>query len=73
MLRGMHHKRIKYNDDLVKEFGKNKQQTQNLIPKPIIAQPSLDVDLDEKVKELESKKNETLSKQSVNNQNPSAE
>jgi len=73
MLRGMHHKRIKYNDDLVKEFGKNKQQAQNLIPKPIVAQPTLDMDLDAKVKELENKKNETLSKQSVNNQNPSAE
>ena len=67
MLRGMHHKRIKYNDDLVKEFGKNKQQAQNLIPKPIITQPTLDVDLDAKVKELENKKNETLTKQSDKN------
>ena len=64
MLRGMHHKRIKYNDDLIKEFGKNKQTAvKNLIPKPIVAQPKLDADLDAKVMELENKKNETLSKQ----------
>lgn len=68
MLRGMHHKRIKYHDDLVQEFGKNSQQTQDLIPKPIIAKPTLDADLDAKVKELENKKMETLSKE-----NPSAD
>jgi hypothetical protein len=68
MLRGMHHKRIKYHDDLVQEFGKNSQQTQDLIPKPIIAKPTLDADLDAKVKELETKKMETLSKE-----NPSAD
>ena len=62
MLRGMHHKRIKYHDDLVQELGKNAQQVQDLIPKPIIAKPSLDADLDAKVKELENKKMETLSK-----------
>ena len=62
MLRGMHHKRIKYHDDLVQEFGKNAQQTQDLIPKPIVAKPTLDADLDAKVKELENKKIETLSK-----------
>lgn len=67
MLRGMHHKRIKYNDDLVKEFGK-KQTVQNLIPKPVITQPALDMDLDAKVKELESKKSETISN-SLNNNN----
>ena len=55
MLRGMHHKRIKYHDDLVQELGK--KQIKDLIPKPIVAQPTLDVDLDAKVKELESKKN----------------
>ncbi len=72
MLRGMHHKRIKYHDDLVQELGKNKKQVQNLIPKPIVAQPTLDMDLDAKVKELEDKKNETLSKQ-TNNNHPSAD
>ena len=66
MLRGMHHKRIKYNDDLIKELGKNKQQTSDLIPKPIVAKPKLDADLDAKVMELENKKNETLSKQNNN-------
>ena len=63
MLRGMHHKRIKYHDDLVHELGKNAQQVQDLIPKPIIAKPTLDADLDAKVKELENKKQETLSKE----------
>ena len=60
MLRGMHHKRIKYHDDLVQELGK-KQQIKDLIPKPIIAQPTLDLDLEAKVKELESKKNNNSS------------
>ena len=69
MLRGMHHKRIKYNDDLIKEFSKNKQQIKDLIPKPIVAQPTLDIDLDKKVQELENKKNDTLSKQSNKEQN----
>ena len=59
MLRGMHHKRIKYHDDLVQELGK--KQMRDLIPKPIVAQPTLDIDLDEKVKELEHKKNNTSS------------
>ena len=63
MLRGMHHKRIKYHDDLVQELGKNAQQAQDLIPKPIIAKPTLDADLDAKVKELENKKMEALSKE----------
>ena len=44
MLRGMHHKRIKYHDDLVQEFGK--KQIKDLIPKPIVAQPALDMDLE---------------------------
>ena len=59
MLRGMHHKRIKYHDDLVQELGK--KQMRDLIPKPIVAQPTLDIDLDEKVRELEHKKNNTSS------------
>ena len=56
MLRGMHHKRIKYHDDLVQEFGRN-IQTKDLIPQPMVAQPTLDADLDAKLKELENKKN----------------
>ena len=55
MLRGMHHKRIKYHDDLVQELGK--KQIKDLIPKPIVAQPALDTDFDAKIKELENKKN----------------
>ena len=55
MLRGMHHKRIKYHDDLVQELGK--KQIKDLIPKPIVAQPTLDTDFDAKIKELENKKN----------------
>ena len=62
MLRGMHHKRIKYHDDLVQELGK-KQQIKDLIPKPIIAQPTLDIDMEAKVKELESKKNDGSSEE----------
>ena len=61
MLRGMHHKRIKYNDDLIKEFGKNKQLINDLIPKPVVSQPVLDADLEAKVSELENKKTEGLS------------
>ena len=64
MLRGMHHKRIKYHDDLVQEIGKNQASAQNLIPQPIVAKPALDVDMEAKVKELEDKKNETAVKQS---------
>jgi len=70
MLRGMHHKRIKYHDDLVNGFNKNKNQNSNLIQKPILTQPTIDVDLDAKVKELENKKNETLSKQTLHNDEP---
>ena len=62
MLRGMHHKRIKYHDDLVQEFGK--KQIKDLIPKPIVAQPTLDIDLEEKIKKLENQKNETEAKDS---------
>ena len=62
MLRGMHHKRIKYHDDLVQELGK--KQIKDLIPKPIIAQTPLDADMEVKLKELESKKNEASSEDS---------
>ena len=56
MLRGMYHKRIKYHDELVKELEKNKQL---IIPtvEEILPQ-SLDADLESKIKELESKKND---------------
>ena len=62
MLRGMHHKRIKYHDDLVQELGK--KQIKDLIPKPIVAQATLDADMEVKLKELESKKNEASSEDS---------
>ncbi len=52
MLRGMHHKRIKYHNDLVQELDKNNKLNQEII------QPSLDKDLESKVKELEQKKND---------------
>ena len=56
MLRGMHHKRIKYHNDLVQELDKNKQL---IIPTVEDAIPvSFDADLDSKIKELESKKND---------------
>ena len=52
MLRGMHHKRIKYHNDLVQELDKN-----NVLNHEIL-KPSLDADLESKVKELENKKND---------------
>ena len=60
MLRGMHHKRIKYHDDLVKEFDKNnKKQEDNSVSVNIDLMPqSIDKDLESKIKELEEKKNE---------------
>ena len=51
MLRGMHHKRIKYHNDLVQELDKNKHSHD-------ILTNSLDKDLESKVKELENKKND---------------
>ena len=56
MLRGMHHKRIKYHNDLVQELDKNKNNELNAIEE--ILPPMLDKDLDSKIKELENKKNE---------------
>jgi len=57
MLRGMHHKRIKYHNDLVQELDKNKQL---IIPTVEEVAPSaLDADLESKIKELESKKNDS--------------
>ena len=55
MLRGMHHKRIKYHNDLVEELDKNNKQAQ---AENIVVAPSLDADLEMKIKELENKKNE---------------
>ncbi|MCQ2744110.1 MAG: HDIG domain-containing protein [bacterium] len=65
MLRGMHHKRIKYHNDLAQELGKNNKfenassqksgdenAVQNVIP------AILDSDFESKIKELESKKND---------------
>ena len=57
MLRGMHHKRIKYHNDLVQELDKNNKQ--NLVsPAQEIIPATLDADLESKIKELENKKNE---------------
>lgn len=58
MLRGMHHKRIKYHNDLVQELDKNNKQTHELV-QPVIP-PTLDKDLESKVKELENKKNDNI-------------
>ena len=52
MLRGMHHKRIKYHNDLVQELDKNNKLNKEN------KQPTLDSDMEAKVKELEKKKNE---------------
>ena len=56
MLRGMHHKRIKYHNDLVNELDKNNKHNsaaaENVIP------TTLDADLESKIKELENKKND---------------
>lgn len=56
MLRGMHHKRIKYHDELVQELDKNKQLIIPTIEEAVPA--TLDADLESKIKELESKKND---------------
>ena len=57
MLRGMHHKRIKYHNDLVQELDKNNKMNNDIIQSPIEAEPPLDAGLEAKIKELESKKN----------------
>lgn len=56
MLRGMHHKRIKYHNDLVQELDKNKQLIIPTVEETIPT--TLDADLESKIKELESKKND---------------
>ncbi|MBQ7126356.1 HDIG domain-containing protein [bacterium] len=60
MLRGMHHKRIKYHNDLVKELDKNSafQNSGNNDDDVIVPPQVLDSDLESKIQELESKKNE---------------
>lgn len=61
MLRGMHHKRIKYHNDLVQELDKNRQNSENeneQTTQPAIISQVLDSDLESKIKELESKKND---------------
>ena len=60
MLRGMHHKRIKYHNDLVQELDKNRHNEdskEKITPTAVISQV-LDSDLESKIKELESKKND---------------
>lgn len=52
MLRGMHHKRIKYHNDLVQELDKNKLAHENF------GVDILDAEMEAKVKELENKKND---------------
>ena len=56
MLRGMHHKRIKYHDELVQELDKTKQLIIPTVEEVLPAK--LDMDLETKIKELESKKND---------------
>ena len=63
MLRGMHHKRIKYHNDLVQELDKNrhhadleKEAEQDSVSEEVPA-PPLDNALEAKIKELEEKKN----------------
>lgn len=56
MLRGMHHKRIKYHNDLVNELDKNSKHHAEAHEEVIPA--TLDADLDSKIKELENKKND---------------
>lgn len=60
MLRGMHHKRIKYHNELVQELDKNRTEAESkAINSDIPVVPHvLDSDLESKIKELESKKND---------------
>lgn len=56
MLRGMHHKRIKYHNDLVNELDKNTKHHNEAHEE--VLPVTLDADLDSKIKELENKKND---------------
>ena len=58
MLRGMHHKRIKYHNDLVQELGKSNKANPEITQSPAVVPPALDKELETKVKELENKKND---------------
>ena len=63
MLRGMHHKRIKYHNDLVQELDKNRhhadseKETEKDSESEEVPAPPLDNALEAKIKELEEKKN----------------
>lgn len=60
MLRGMHHKRIKYHNELVQELDKNRnseEQDTSVTSSAVISQV-LDSEMESKIKELESKKND---------------
>ncbi len=60
MLRGMHHKRIKYHNELVQELDKNRhndEQNSGVTSSAVISQV-LDSEMESKIKELESKKND---------------
>lgn len=59
ILRGMQHNRIKYQEDIAKEFEKNKIEIPNRI---------LDEDLEKKIQELESKQNKTETKENKENE-----
>lgn len=54
MLRGMHHKRIKYHNDLVNELDKSKISHENAIK--TMPMQTLDADLDAKIKQLQGVK-----------------
>lgn len=59
MLRGMHHKRIKYHNELVEKLkNKGNVDEQEDSPQETLHPPVLDSDLESKIKELESKKND---------------
>ena len=66
MLRGMHHKRIKYHNELVQELDKNRQinndkeeDDEEKITSTAVISKVLDSDLESKIKELESKRNDS--------------
>lgn len=60
MLRGMHHKRIKYHNDLVQELDKTRRNdaSDEQITSSDVITKVLDSDLESKIKELENKKND---------------
>lgn len=60
MLRGMHHKRIKYHNDLVQELDKTRRNdaSDEQITSSAVITKVLDSDLESKIKELENKKND---------------